>query len=100
MQGKSDFEAIENFRGDAFYKQALGIGLLLSSPPLRQRMHTRVAELFDFIALLKRCAVEQLASGLRCAAMRVVAAGRGHLCDGQRQHSRGRRGPHLFRCRR
>ena len=34
VQGKSDFDAIENFRGDAFYKQALGIGLLPSSPTL------------------------------------------------------------------
>ena len=25
VQGKSDFDAIENFRGDAFFKQALGI---------------------------------------------------------------------------
>ena len=38
VQGKSDFDAIGNFRGDAFYKQALGIGLLPSSPTLRQRM--------------------------------------------------------------
>jgi hypothetical protein len=38
VQGKSDFDAIENFRGDAFFKQALGIGLLPSSPTLRQRM--------------------------------------------------------------
>jgi hypothetical protein len=37
VQGKSDFDAIENFRGDTFYKQALGIGLLPSSPTLRQR---------------------------------------------------------------
>ena len=50
VQGKSDFDAIENFRGDAFYKQALGIGLLPSSPTLRQRMDARAAELFDFIA--------------------------------------------------
>lgn len=46
-QGKSDFDAIEGFRGDAFFKQALGIGLLPSSPTLRQRMDTRAAELFD-----------------------------------------------------
>jgi hypothetical protein len=50
VQGKSDFDAIENFRGDAFYKQALGIGLLPSSPTLRQRLDVRAAELFDFIA--------------------------------------------------
>lgn len=40
-QGKSDFDAVENFRGDAFFKQALGIGLLPSSPTLRQRMDAR-----------------------------------------------------------
>ena len=28
VQGKSDFDAIENLRGDKFFKQALGIGLL------------------------------------------------------------------------
>src|SRR4030095_12511680 len=31
VQGKSDFDAIENFRGDAFFKQALGIKLLPSA---------------------------------------------------------------------
>ena len=38
VQGKSDFDAIENHRCDKFYKQALGISLLPSSPTLRQRM--------------------------------------------------------------
>jgi Transposase DDE domain group 1 len=50
VQGKSDFDAIENFRLDAFYRQALGIGLLPSSPTLRQRMDARAAELFEFMA--------------------------------------------------
>jgi hypothetical protein len=49
VQGKSDFDAIENLRGDAFYKQALGIALLPSSPTLRQRMDARAVELFDFV---------------------------------------------------
>jgi hypothetical protein len=49
VQGKSDFEAIENFRGEAFFKQALGIGLLPSSPTLRQRMDARAAAMFDFV---------------------------------------------------
>ena len=49
VQGKSDFDAIENFRGDDFFKQALGIKLLPSSPTLRQRMDARAAELFDFV---------------------------------------------------
>ncbi len=61
VQGKSDFDAIENFRGDTFYKQALGIGLLPSSPTLRQRMDARACELFDFAAPM----IETLLSGQR-----------------------------------
>jgi hypothetical protein len=38
VQGKSDFDAIENFRGDAFSKPALGIKLLPSGATLRQHM--------------------------------------------------------------
>jgi hypothetical protein len=38
VQGKSDFDAIENVRGDTFFKHSLGIKLLPSSPTLRQRM--------------------------------------------------------------
>jgi hypothetical protein len=49
VQGKSDFDAIESFRGDAFFKQALGIGLLPSSPTLRQRIDARAADFFDFV---------------------------------------------------
>lgn len=61
VQGKSDFDAIENFRGDAFYKQALGIGLLPSSPTLRQRMDVRAPEMFDFVPPM----IETLLSGQR-----------------------------------
>jgi hypothetical protein len=43
MQGKSDFDAIENFRVDMLYKQALGIALLPVSPTLRQRIDARAA---------------------------------------------------------
>jgi hypothetical protein len=50
VQGRSDFDAIENFRGDALNKQALGIGLLPSSPTLRQRMDACASEMFDFMA--------------------------------------------------
>jgi hypothetical protein len=61
VQGKSDFDAIENFRGDAFFKQALGIQLLPSSPTLRQRMDTRANDLFDFLPTL----IETLLAGAR-----------------------------------
>ena len=52
VQGKSDFDAIENFRGDTFYKQALGIELLPSSATLRQRLDARASDLFDFLPTL------------------------------------------------
>ena len=61
MQGKSDFDPIENFRGDTFYKQALGIGLLPSSPTLRQRMDAKAVELFDFVPSM----IETLLGGQR-----------------------------------
>ena len=59
VQGKSDFDAIENFRGDAFFKQALGIKLLPSSPTLRQRLDTRAADWFDSMPVL----IEAVLSG-------------------------------------
>ena len=52
VQGKSDFDAIENFRGDAFFKQALGIRQLPSSATLRQRMDGRASDLFEFTSPL------------------------------------------------
>jgi Transposase DDE domain group 1 len=61
VQGKSDFDAIENLRGDAFYKQALSITLLPSSPTLRQRMDARAGEMFDFAAPM----IETLLAGQR-----------------------------------
>jgi hypothetical protein len=60
-QGKSDFDAIENYRGEAFFKQALGIKLLPSSPTLRQRMDARAQDLFDFLPPL----IEMLLAGAR-----------------------------------
>ena len=45
--GKSDFDAIESFRGNAFFMRALGLGVVPSSPTLRQRMDTHAASWFD-----------------------------------------------------
>jgi hypothetical protein len=45
VQGRSDVDAIEDLRGDRFFKQAPGIGLLPSSPTLRQRMDAHAAPL-------------------------------------------------------
>jgi hypothetical protein len=43
--GKSDFETIEPFRADRFFKEALGIGKVPSSVWLRQRFDAKGAEL-------------------------------------------------------
>ena len=52
VQGKSDFDAVEGFRGDAFYKQALGITLLPSSATLRQRLDSAAAALLGHVPAL------------------------------------------------
>lgn len=52
VQGKSDFDAIENHRSDTFFKQSLGIAQLPSSPTLRQRMDARAPELFEHVPVL------------------------------------------------
>ena len=59
VQGKSDFDAIESFRGDAFYKQALGIALLPSSPTLRQRLDAKAQAMFEFVPTM----IETLLAG-------------------------------------
>ena len=41
--GKSDFDAIENRREDTFFKAALGLGCVPSSPSLRQRFDEHAA---------------------------------------------------------
>ncbi len=52
VQGKNDFDAIEAFRGDAFFSRALGIGAVPSSPTLRQRMDTHSADWFELVGEL------------------------------------------------
>ena len=52
VQGKSDFDAIEAFRSDAFFSRALGIGCAPSSPTLRQRMDTHSADWFELVGEL------------------------------------------------
>jgi len=42
VQGKRGFDAVEGYRGDKFFKAALGIGLLLSSRTYSASPHGRV----------------------------------------------------------
>ena len=50
VQGKSDFDAIENVRGDRFFREALGVTQAPSSPTLRQRMNAQAAGLSEHTA--------------------------------------------------
>ena len=50
--GKNDFDAIENFRSNAFFMRALGLTSVPSSPTLRQRLDTHAASWFDLAAQL------------------------------------------------
>jgi len=47
--GKNDFDAIENFRTNAFFKRALGLRDVPSSPTLRQRLNAHASSWFDLI---------------------------------------------------
>lgn len=47
VQGKNDFDAIEAFRSDAFFKRSLGLAGVPSSPTLRQRMDASASAWFD-----------------------------------------------------
>ena len=51
---KNDFDAIENFRSDAFFKRALGLGGVPSSPTLRQRLDAHASSWFDLAAQMNR----------------------------------------------
>ncbi|MEY2838773.1 MAG: hypothetical protein RJB60_1072 [Pseudomonadota bacterium] len=48
VQGKNDFDAIEEFRGDDFFTRALEVGTVPSCSTLRQRMDTHAASWFEF----------------------------------------------------
>lgn len=47
VQGKNDFDAVEEFRGDNFFTRALDVGTVPSSSTLRQRMDTHAASRFE-----------------------------------------------------
>lgn len=47
-QSKSDFDAIEGFRGDRFFQEALCLAGVPSAPTLRQRLDAQAALWFDF----------------------------------------------------
>ena len=52
--GKSDFEAIEGFRNDAYFKQALSIKQVLSCSRLRQRLDEHAEAL---LPIMRQCLI-------------------------------------------
>ena len=47
--GKNDFDAIENFRANAFFIRSLGLSNVPSSPTLRQRLDANAPDWFDLV---------------------------------------------------
>ena len=62
--GKSDFDAIESFRGNAFFKRALGLGAVPSSPTLRQRMDSHAPSWFDLVPRMNQLLLGSTINGL------------------------------------
>jgi hypothetical protein len=47
VQGKNDFDAVEEFRGDNFFTRSLDVGVVPSSSTMRQRMDAHAASWFE-----------------------------------------------------
>ena len=47
VQGKNDFDAVEEFRGDDFFTRALDVGAVPSCSTLRPRMDTHAPSWFE-----------------------------------------------------
>lgn len=61
--GKSDFDAIEGFRDNAFFMRTLGLGVVPSSPTLRQRMDTHAASWFDLVPQMNQLLLSSRING-------------------------------------
>ena len=72
--GKNDFDAIEAFRDDAFFRRALGVRRVPSSPTLRQRMDTHAAAWFDLVPALNRALLGDRING-QCIDFGALACG-------------------------
>jgi hypothetical protein len=64
VQGKNDFDAVEEFRGDSFFTQALDVDTVPSSATLRQPMDTHAASWFELAGELNQALLSaQYATG-------------------------------------
>lgn len=61
--GKNDFDAIEGFRGDAFFLRALGLRAVPSSPTLRQRLDSQASDWFGLSEQINQAVLGQRVNG-------------------------------------
>ena len=61
--GKNDFDAIEAFRGDAFFIRSLGLRAVPSSPTLRQRMDSHAPAWFELVSALNQTLLSSRING-------------------------------------
>ena len=61
--GKNDFDAIENFRTNAFFSRALGLKAVPSSPTLRQRLDANASDWFDLVHQLNEKLLQSRLNG-------------------------------------
>ena len=64
VQGKNDFDAIEAFRRDDFFKRSLGIGAVPSSPTMRQRMNANAGAWFNLVDELNEVVLSPKGAGM------------------------------------
>ena len=62
-QGKSDFDAIEAYRSDAFFTRALRLAAVPSSPTLRQRLNTHASAWFDLASVINEALLSSRIEG-------------------------------------
>jgi len=61
--GKNYFDAIENFRTNAFFIRALGLSAVPSSPTLRQRLDAHASEWFDLVPQMNQQLLDSRING-------------------------------------
>lgn len=74
-QGQSDFDHIEMFREDPFFALALGIGMVPSSPTMRQRLDQAAAaeSAVAWSAIMNHTSEELLRQHIHCQPIRIGA---------------------------
>ncbi len=84
--GKSDFEAIDPFRQDRFFKESLGLAKVPGSVWMRQRLDAKAAEIRECTDR-GQSAPARAPGGADQQPPGVRMRGHGHVRDGQLRHA-------------